>query len=216
MATYAAQIVIMDRGIGRILASLERHRLSDNTIVMFLSDNGATAEMPQNNKNKKTTLPTGPLGEVGCKDGYGPMWAAVSNTPYRQYKIETFDGGLSAPFIIRYPSKIRPESRYHSPFLLQDIAPTCLAWAALPIPAHMDSKPLNTYWNNPPKLPPSKVWDFIPNTCPPRTIFWEHQRNRAALTSQFKLVAPNRGPWQVYDIRDRTEQKIWHPGTRRL
>ena len=101
MATYAAQIVIMDRGIGRILASLERHRLSDNTIVMFLSDNGATAEMPQNNKNKKTTLPTGPLGEVGCKDGYGPMWAAVSNTPYRQYKIETFDGGLSAPFIIR-------------------------------------------------------------------------------------------------------------------
>ena len=79
----------MDRGIGRILASLERHRLSDNTIVMFLSDNGATAEMPQNNKNKKTTLPTGPLGEVGCRDGYGPMWAAVSNTPYRQYKIET-------------------------------------------------------------------------------------------------------------------------------
>lgn len=207
MATYAAQIVIMDRGIGRILASLERHRLSDNTIVMFLSDNGATAEMPQNNKNKKTTLPTGPLGEVGCRDGYGPMWAAVSNTPYRQYKIETFDGGLSAPFIIRYPSKIRPGSRYHSPFLLQDIAPTCLAWAALPIPAHMDGKPLNTYWNNPPELPPSKVWDFIPNTCPPRTIFWEHQRNRAALTSQFKLVAPNRGPWQVYDIRDRTEQK---------
>lgn len=137
MATYAAQIVIMDRGIGRILASLERHRLSDNTIVMFLSDNGATAEMPQNNKNKKTTLPTGPLGEVGCRDGYGPMWAAVSNTPYRQYKIETFDGGLSAPFIIRYPSKIRPGSRYHSPFLLQDIAPTCLAWATLPIPAHM-------------------------------------------------------------------------------
>ena len=105
MAAYAAQIAIMDRGIGRILASLERHRLSDNTIVMFLSDNGATAEMPQNNKNKKTTLPTGPLGEVGCRDGYGPMWAAVSNTPYRQYKIETFDGGLSAPFIIRYPSK---------------------------------------------------------------------------------------------------------------
>lgn len=61
MAAYAAQIAIMDRGIGRILASLERHRLSDNTIVMFLSDNGATAEMPQNNKNKKTTLPTGPL-----------------------------------------------------------------------------------------------------------------------------------------------------------
>lgn len=206
MAAYAAQIVIMDRGIGRILASLERHRLCDNTIVMFLSDNGATAEMPQNNKNKKTTLPTGPLGEVGCRDGYGPMWAAVSNTPYRQYKIETFDGGLSAPFIIRYPSKIRPGSRYHSPFLLQDIAPTCLAWAALPIPAHMDGKPLNTYWNNPPELPPSKVWDYIPNTCPPRTIFWEHQRNRAALTSQFKLVALNRGPWQVYDIRDRTEQ----------
>ena len=71
----------------------------------------------------------------------------------------------------------------------------------------LDGKPLNTYWNNPPELPPSKVWDFIPNTCPPRTIFWEHQRNRGALTSQFKLVAPNRGPGQVYGIRGRTEQK---------
>lgn len=207
MATYAAQISIMDRGIGRILASLDRHRLSGNTIVMFLSDNGATAEMPQNNRNKKTVLPIGPLGEAGCRDGYGPMWAAVSNTPYRQYKIETFDGGLSAPFIIRYPSRIRPGARYHSPFLLQDLAPTCLAWAQLPVPVHMDGKPLNAYWANPGKLPPSRVWDYIPGTCPSRTIFWEHQRNRAALTSQFKLVAPNRGPWQVYDIRDRTEQK---------
>lgn len=211
MATYAAQISIMDRGIGRILASLDRHRLSGNTIVIFLSDNGATAEMPQNNRNKKTVLPIGPLGEVGCRDGYGPMWAAVSNTPYRNYKIETFDGGLSAPFIIRYPSKIRPGTRYHSPFLLQDIAPTCLTWATLPVPAHMDGKPLNAYWANPGKLPPVRVWDYIPNTCPPRTIFWEHQRNRAALTNQFKLVAPNRGPWQVYDIKDRTEQKNLAP-----
>lgn len=65
MATYAAQISIMDRGIGKILESLDRHHLSGNTIVMFLSDNGATAEMPQNNKNKKTALPIGLLGEVG-------------------------------------------------------------------------------------------------------------------------------------------------------
>lgn len=206
MAIYAAQISIMDQGIGNILQALDRNRLSGNTIVMFLSDNGATAEMPQNNKNKKTALPVGPLGEAGCRDGYGPMWAAVSNTPYRQYKIETFDGGLSAPFIIRYPKGIRPGTRYHSPFLLQDIAPTCLTWAKLPVPAHMDGKPLNSYWAKPAQISPNKVWDYIPNTCPPRTIFWEHQRNRAAMTSKFKLVAPNRGPWQVYDIRDRTEQ----------
>lgn len=206
MAIYAAQISIMDRGIGSILKSLDRHRLSGKTIVMFLSDNGATAEMPQNNKNKKTVLPIGPLGEVGCRDGYGPIWAAVSNTPYRQYKIETFDGGLSAPFIIRHPKGIRPGTRYHSPFLLQDIAPTCLTWAKLPVPAHMDGKPLNSYWARAAQIPPSKVWDYIPGSCPPRNIFWEHQRNRAVLTDKFKLVAPNRGPWQVYDIRDRTEQ----------
>lgn len=206
MAIYAAQISIMDRGIGRILASLDSHRLSGNTIVIFLSDNGATAEMPQNNRNKKTALPIGPLGEPGCRDGYGPMWAAVSNTPYRQYKIETFDGGLSAPFIIRYPSGIRPGTRYHAPFLLQDIAPTCLTWAMLPVPDHMDGQPLNAYWANPSKISAARVWDYIPGTSPSRTIFWEHQRNRAALTDQFKLVAPNRGPWQVYDIGDRTEQ----------
>lgn len=206
MAIYAAQISIMDRGIGKILKSLDRHHLSGNTIVMFLSDNGATAEMPQNNRNKKTVLPVGPLGETGCRDGYGPMWAAVSNTPYRQYKIETFDGGLSAPFIIRYPNVLSPGTRYHSPFLLQDIAPTCLSWAKLPIPGHMDGQPLNAYWENPIQVPAARVWDHIPKNRPPRTIFWEHQRNRAALTDQFKLVAPNRGPWQVYDIGDRTEQ----------
>ncbi len=60
---------------------------------------------PSTIKTKEATLPTGPLGEVGCRDGYGPMWAAVSNTPYRQYKIETFDGGLS----LRGPlSQFRP------------------------------------------------------------------------------------------------------------
>ncbi|WP_418173839.1 sulfatase/phosphatase domain-containing protein, partial [Akkermansia sp.] len=158
-----------------------------------------------------TVLPIGPLGEVGCRDGYGPMWAAVSNTPYRQYKIETFDGGLSAPFIIRYPKVLRPGTRYHAPFLLQDIAPTCLTWAKLSVPSHMDGKPLNSYWSKPASIPPEKVWDSIPNSCPPRTIFWEHQRNRAALTDKFKLVAPNRGPWQVYDIRDRTEQNNLAP-----
>lgn len=216
MAIYAAQISIMDQGIGSILKSLDRHRLSGNTVVMFLSDNGATAEMPQNNKNKKTVLPIGPLGEPGCRDGYGPMWAAVSNTPYRQYKIETLDGGLSAPFIIRYPKGIRPGTRYHSPFLLQDIAPTCLTWARLPVPSHMDGKPLNAYWAKPAQIPQNKVWDYIPGTCPPRTIFWEHQRNRAVLTNRFKLVAPNRGPWQVYDIRDRAEQHDLAPKQKAL
>lgn len=207
MAIYAAQIAIMDKGIGQILKSLDNHRLSNNTIVMFLSDNGATAEMPQNGPPRPGSPPPGALGEPGCRDGYGPMWAAVSNTPYRQYKIETFDGGLSAPFLIRYPGHIRPLSRYHSPFLLQDIAPTCLFWAKSPIPQHMDGKELNSYWTKLKPISPADVWTPAPHSCPPRTIFWEHQRNRAILTDKFKLVAPNRGPWQVYAIQDRTEQK---------
>lgn len=220
MATYAAQIAVMDRGVGQILDALDRRRLSSNTIVLFLSDNGATAEMPQNNPHFKNTLPVGPLGDVGCRDGYGPQWAAVSNTPYRQYKIETFDGGLSAPFLIRYPRALKPATRYYAPFLLQDLAPTLLTWAGLPVPAHMDGRPLNTYWaktGSPSgRTRASQVWDYIPGTCPERTIFWEHQRNRAALTDRFKLVAPNRGPWQVYDIRDRTEQNNLAPSHKDL
>lgn len=206
MAIYAAQISIMDQGIGQILNSLDKHGLSDNTIVMFLSDNGATAEMPQHGKPRPNSPPPGPLGEPGCRDGYGPMWAAVSNTPYRQYKIETFDGGLSAPFIIRYPRHIRPGTSYHAPFLLQDIAPTCLTWAGLPVPACMDGTPLNAYWANPKKIPSANMWAHMPGTCPRRILFWEHQRNRAIMTDQFKLVSPGRGPWQVYSIQDRTEQ----------
>ncbi len=206
MATYAAQISIMDRGIGQILSALDQKKLSGNTIVMFMSDNGATAEMPQNNPNYHSTLPIGPLGELGCRDGYGPSWAAVSNTPFRQYKMETFDGGLSAPFIVRYPKAIKPGTRYTAPFLLQDVAPTCLTWLKLAVPEHMDGKPLNEFWENPAKVAQDKIWHFDQKMCPTRTIFWEHQRNRAALTDKFKLVSPNRGAWQVYAIEDRTEQ----------
>lgn len=220
MAVYAAQIAVMDRGVGQILKALERLRLSRNTIVLFLSDNGATAEMPQNNRNIKSTLPVGPLGESGCRDGYGPQWAAVSNTPFRQYKIETFDGGLSAPFLIRYPKALKPGARYHAPFLLQDLAPTLLTWAGIPLPRHMDGCALNTYWQathtDTARIPPAQVWNYIPGSCPTRTIFWEHQRNRAALTDRYKLVAPNRGPWQVYDIRDRTEQNNLAPAQKTL
>lgn len=207
MATYAAQIAIMDRGVGEILNALDKHHLSENTIVLFLSDNGATAETPQNHHGKASSLPIGPLGETGCRDGYGPKWAAVSNTPYRQYKIETFEGGLSAPFLIRYPEKIRPGTRYHAPFHLQDIAPTCMTWLKLPVPEHMAGHALNTYWSKPGNTSGEQVWNYIPGNCPSRTLFWEHQRNRAIMTDRFKLVSPNRGPWEVYDIQDRTEQK---------
>ncbi len=206
MATYAAQITVMDRGIGQILKALDDKNFDKNTIVMFLSDNGATAETPQNNPHYRSTLPIGELGEVGCRDGYGASWAAVSNTPFRQYKIETFDGGLSAPFIVRYPKGIKAGTRYYAPFLLQDIAPTCLTWANLPVPKHMDGKPLCTFWKNPTRVAQEKIWQFDQKACPKRTIFWEHQRNRAALTDKFKFVSPNRGPWQVYAIEDRTEQ----------
>ncbi len=211
MATYAAQIAVMDDGVGKILAKLDALKLSDNTIVLFLSDNGATAETPQNNPRYKSTLPVGPLGERGCRDGYGAAWAAVSNTPYRQYKIETFDGGLSAPFLVRFPGHAKPGSRFHQAFRLQDVAPTVLEWAGLEVPKHMDGRALGSLWKSPAKISPAQTWSQPPAMAARLPLFWEHQGNRAVLTPQFKLVAPKGGRWQVYALDDRAEQRDLAP-----
>lgn len=139
-------------------------RQHDRHVPVGQRGDGGNATKQQKQKNRAAYRP---LGEVGAGTATAPMWAAVSNTPYRQYKIETFDGGLSAPFIIRYPKVLRPGTRYHAPFLLQDIAPTCLTWAKLSVPSHMDGQALNSYWSKPASIPPEKVGTAFPTPALP-------------------------------------------------
>ncbi len=93
MAVYAAQVECMDRGIGRVVAALERQGVLDNTLVLFLSDNGGDGEDEEITKD----IPPGPKGGSHI---YGRPWAQLSNTPFRGYKHEMLEGGIATPLIV--------------------------------------------------------------------------------------------------------------------
>jgi len=104
--TYAGMIRGLDRGVGQVLASLEENGLSDNTIVIFTSDNGGA-------------------DYVGLPD---------LNKPYRGWKMTFFEGGIRTPFFIRWPEKIAAGSKYDSPVAHIDIFSTVLAAAGIEPP----------------------------------------------------------------------------------
>src|SRR5690606_19082521 len=97
MAIYAAQIDIMDQGIGRIVQFLKDNNQLDNTIIMFLSDNGACAEYISSGKSKATD------GSAETYESYRVEWANLSSTPFREYKHFTYEGGIATPFIVHWP-----------------------------------------------------------------------------------------------------------------
>ena len=110
--TYAAMVSIMDRNIGRVLAALKTAHLEQNTLVVFLSDNG------------------------GPGDGYS------NNTPLRGWKGETFEGGIRVPFVMQWPGTIKPGQTVDMPVSSLDLLPTALAAAGQPIPAPLEGKSL--------------------------------------------------------------------------
>lgn len=181
MALYAAQIVEMDKGVGRLIAALKRQGQWNNTVVMFLSDNGATKEMPGRNYEPYP-------GHPRKASGYGKAWASVSNTPYKGYKIQTYEGGVAVPCIIRMPG-MEQGALYHAPMHFMDIAPSILRWAGVQPEKPMDG--MAEPW----KKPGAK-----------RTIFCEHEGNRMVMTPEYKLVyVKQKKAWELYAIDDRAE-----------
>ncbi|HEU5147748.1 MAG TPA: arylsulfatase, partial [Chryseosolibacter sp.] len=98
MAIYAAQIDIMDQGVGRIVQKLKEKNQLDNTLILFLSDNGACAEFISSGKSKEVT------GKENTFESYRIAWANLSSTPFREYKHFTHEGGIATPLIAHWPS----------------------------------------------------------------------------------------------------------------
>lgn len=172
MATYAAMIEIMDDGIGRLVDALRSRGMLDNTVFIFLSDNGATLE-----------------------GGYlNQLRADLSNTPYRSYKQWTFNGGISAPFILTRGSDWGKEaggriSRQTGHII--DILPTCLDLVS----AH--------YTGAADELPGISLLPFAEDETKlaDRTLFFEHQSSCAVIDGHWKLVrADRRSPWELHDL----------------
>jgi arylsulfatase len=181
MAIYAAQVDRLDQGVGRVLA-----RLPDpgNTLVLFLSDNGASHE-----SYPHLTKRDGPPGSAETFDFPGLPWANVSNAPFRHHKRLVHEGGIATPLIARWPGVIRPGTLTREAGHVIDLMATAVDVSGATYPAHA-----------PPLEGTSLVPAFRGGTLAPRTLFWEHEGNRAARQGRWKAVALHGRAWELYDL----------------
>ncbi len=199
MAVYAAQIDRMDQNIGRILKKLDELGAAENTLVLFLADNGACAE--QVNRGKAGVPP----GGADSFMSYGLPWANASNTPFRLYKHWVHEGGIATPLVARWPARIKqvggltPEIGH-----LIDLMATCCDAAGVEYP--------KTYQGR--EITPLEGLSLVPvfegrRRTPHDAIYWEHTGNRAVRQGKWKLVSRHGGgndAWELYDMEaDRTE-----------
>ncbi len=200
MAVYAAQIERMDHGIGRVLDKIRDLGKKDNTLVMFLADNGGCAEGgPRGFDNRRNGLPP---GGVDSYMSYGLSWANASNTPFRRYKHWVHEGGIATPFIAHWPAVIKNKGAItHEVGHIVDVMATCLDAAGVTYPKEHEGT----------ELTPLAGKSLLPlfrgrGRQGHDALFWEHQGNRAVRRGRWKLVAAHGGPWELYDLQaDRTE-----------
>ena len=216
MAVYAAQVTALDRGVGRILDTLDELRIRDDTIVMFLSDNGASAErMGRHSAGAAPTLGGGPMHagnssriRPGASDtfaSYGLAWANASNTPFSLYKHWTSEGGLATPFLVSWPGRLPPGRLDPRLLHVTDVMPTLVELCRAEYPSSRNGKRI--------PLPEGRSFADAtaprrdPDWTPTRRVFWEHEGNRAARHGWWKLVKQYAETWRLYDLRhDRAEQ----------
>lgn len=205
MAVYAGQISHMDEGIGRILDALSRSGKADNTIVIFLSDNGGCAEGGIWGFDKRNNgLPP---GGVDSYMSYGESWANASNTPFRYYKKWLEQGGIATPIIIRWPAKIAAErdgSILNQAGHVTDFMPTFCELTGARYPA--------TYKGNTilPMVGESLAGVIEKGaTDPHRPIYWSLNGHRSVIFNHYQLVSSGgKDPWHLYDLQeDRSELK---------
>ena len=199
MAVYAAMIDRMDQGIGRVLETLRKIGAEENTLVVFLSDNGGCHETVEGRKlNKPGSQP----GERGSFVAYQRPWANASNTPFRLFKHWVHEGGIATPLIARWPARIRQRGALtHQVAHITDIMATCLDMAGVEYPKSFNGNEITPLVGK--SLLP--VFDGKTRESHAR-LYWEHEGNRAIREDRWKLVATSQGQWELYDLEaDRTE-----------
>ncbi|GAB3020205.1 hypothetical protein GCM10027051_26760 [Niabella terrae] len=180
MAIYAAQIDIMDQGIGRIISSLKQNGQLDNTLIFFLSDNGACAEFISSGKSKAVD------GSENTFESYRINWANVSSTPFREYKHFTHEGGIAAPLIVHWPGGINKEldNQFVSEYgHITDIMATCVDVSGASYPAKFRGEAIVPMQGR--SLQPH--FSGEPNHR--GKVYWEHEANIALRDGKWKLVA---------------------------
>ncbi|MCC9066104.1 arylsulfatase [Flavobacterium piscisymbiosum] len=201
MAIYAAMIDRMDAGIGEILQKVKSLGEEDNTIVLFLSDNGGSADDVKN--WNYVTQKNGTPGSVASIDSYESPWGNVSNTPFQLFKKNTHEGGIASPFIAYYPKHIKAGTVSNRVSHLIDIFPTFLEYAGFQYPDSFQGKKLTPLEG----ISLKKEFEGQQSDAH-EALFWEHEGSKAVRKGQWKAVAENNQPWELYNLAtDRTETK---------
>jgi len=200
MAVHAAMVDRMDQEIGRILQQLRMMNAFENTLILFASDNGASAEIMVRGDGHDPTAAPGSAATFLC---LGPGFSSAANTPFRRHKTWVHEGGISTPLIAHWPKGIAAKGELrHNPGHLIDIVPTVLEVTGGKRPEVWDGKPVPT---SPGKsLVPAFTKD---GTVTHDALWWLHEGNRAVRVGDWKLVAAGEnGPWELYDLKtDRAE-----------
>ena len=203
MEAYAAQIDRMDQGVGRVLAALEDTGELDDTLVIFLSDNGASDEaLPlvslerfrqrsdilrlSTRDGREVRFGNEPAIVPGGEDtyaSYGRAWANLSNTPFRFYKQWTHEGGIATPFIVHWPhGGLHAGSVVRAPFQLVDVLPTVIEAAGASYPAEYQGR----------TILPAEGRSLLPalrgEAVPDATLYWEHTGQAAVRRDRWKLL----------------------------
>jgi arylsulfatase A-like enzyme len=191
MAVYAAQVDRMDQNVGKILAKLD-----ENTLVLFLADNGGCAE--EIHRGQKGAE----IGTAESFESYGLPWANASNTPFRLYKHWVHEGGISTPLIASWPAVIQKGGAITSqPGHLVDLMATCVDVSGAEYPKTFQGREIQ------PMEGKSLAPIFRTGTREGHErIFWEHEGNKAVRQGTWKLVARHKGTWELFNLEaDRTE-----------
>lgn len=207
MSVYAAMIDRMDQNIGRIVNYLTQQDKIDNTLIIFLADNGGSHE---NTRAQKLFLKT--KGETGSEDSFDAIeipWANVANTPFRMFKHWVHEGGIASPFIACMPGKVSEGKIVHQTGHIIDIMPTLLEFAGGKYPESFNGSKIQPMEGI--SLMPALKGKAFKRQEP---LFWEHEGNRAVRDGDWKLVsaydnvAGKFKAWELYNLRDdRSELK---------
>ena len=199
MAIHAAMVYRMDQEIGRVIAQLKAMNAFDNTLILFLSDNGASAEIMVRDGGHDPAAPAGSAASYLC---LGPGFSSAANTPFRRHKTWVHEGGISTPLIAHWPEGIaaRGETRT-TPAHVIDFVPTVLDLLDLERPVTGNEAAM-------PSAPGRSLLPAFANDVriERESLWWLHEGNRAIRVGDWKLVASKNEPWELYDLRtDRAE-----------